>query len=221
MSNPWVSADPAVVHEKAKVLLAEILKRPEFHQGDRFPWFSAWKEKLDQWLSERLSFIFHSRGFSRLWDLVAGLDYLALFILLVLAVVFLGYFLFRGGKLMHWSGAPSLRADLVPAPSSSELHQEAKAAAAAGNWERAVRVNFRAVLVRLGEQRTIHYRPGKTDWECLEEFKRECPQKFFYLERLVALFERKWYGSISFSPHDYEESEALLRELWEGRSSLG
>jgi len=85
------------------------------------------------------------------------------------------------------------------------LERDAERAAAAGEWERAVRLRFRAGLLRLDARELIEYRPSLTTGEVADAVGSPT------FERVGADFDAIAYGGRAAG----EQDEAASREGWE------
>ena len=100
------------------------------------------------------------------------------------------------------------RAARTRAPSRDDpaaLEREAERAAAAGEWETAVRLRFRAGLLRLDARELIEYRPSLTTGEVAEAIFSPA------FDQVGADFDEIAYGGRPAG----EAEEAASREGWE------
>jgi hypothetical protein len=84
--------------------------------------------------------------------------------------------------------------------SPEELEREADAAERAGDLERAVRLRFRAGLLRLGASGAIRYRPSVTTGEVRRTLRSE------RFDGLAGTFEEVTYGGRPADPPDVERA---------------
>jgi hypothetical protein len=87
----------------------------------------------------------------------------------------------------------------------AELERDADRAAAAGEWETAVRLRFRAGLLRLDARDVIEYRPSLTTGEVADRIASPA------FERVGADFDEIAYGG----REAHQADEAASREGWE------
>ena len=88
-----------------------------------------------------------------------------------------------------------------------DLERAAEAAEAAARWEEAVRLRFRAGLLRLDERRLLEYRPSLTTGEVTEALRLEP------FERLGASFDAIAYGGREAGPDDAGAARAGWAEV--------
>lgn len=93
---------------------------------------------------------------------------------------------------------PAGAADGPPREDAAALEREADAAQRRGELARAIRLRFRAGLLRLGARGAIDYRPSVT----VREVRREVASPLF--DELAGTFEEVAYGGRAASPPDAE-----------------
>ena len=98
--------------------------------------------------------------------------------------------------------AAGVEADAAKPEDPAELELAAAVAEQAGDFERAVRLRFRAGLLRLGRRGAIEYRPSVTTAEVRRELESE------RFERLAGTFEHVAYGGRPATPPDADEARA-------------
>jgi Domain of unknown function (DUF4129) len=156
---------------------------------------------LVRWLGDRLQPVVDF--FDRISLRVGRGPFWALLGLLVLVVAAL---LARGS--IRRRSAAAARAARAHAPGRDDpaaLEREADRAAAAGEWETAVRLRFRAGLLRLDARELIEYRPSLTTGEVSETIFSPA------FDRVGADFDEIAYGGRPAG----EADEAASREGWE------
>ena len=87
-------------------------------------------------------------------------------------------------------------------PDPAELERQAEAAAARADFITAVRLLFRADVLRLEEFEDKPNRPGTTNRELLRRYQRH-PNVAESLRSFVDLIDRKWYGEEQCVQTDY------------------
>ncbi len=110
----------------------------------------------------------------------------------------------RGGCSTAWSQARKPTCATAPGEDPSALEQEAQAAEARGAFEHAVRLRFRAGLLRLGSRAAIEYRPSLLTAEVASRL--HSPQ----FDSLAESFERIAYGGAGARSDDADAA----REGW-------
>jgi len=89
---------------------------------------------------------------------------------------------------------------------------DAEAAAQAGDFKRAVRALYLALLSTLSREGRLRYDPGRTNWEYVRMF-RGSPEEQAALRRVTFLSDGALYGNLNLSAHDYEEARRYALEL--------
>jgi hypothetical protein len=153
-----------------------------------------------RWVGDRVDSLFRPLG--RLIQAVSG------WIWLVAAVIVIGVIVWAvvRGRRRRVANAPAVKAARVGADESEDadaLEREADAAERDGDLARAVRLRFRAGLLRLGDRGAIHYRPSVTTGEVRRALES---QRF---DDLAETFEAVTYGG---TPADRPAVDAARRE---------
>jgi Domain of unknown function (DUF4129) len=125
---------------------------------------------------------------------------LGVLVLLVAALLARGSIRRRGAVVARAARARGLERD-----DPAALERDADRAAAAGEWETAVRLRFRAGLLRLDARELIEYRPSLTTGEVAETIFSPT------FDRIGADFDEIAYGGRSAR----EADEAASREGWQ------
>ncbi len=97
---------------------------------------------------------------------------------------------------------------------SSAIWKDALKQAEAGEYQRAVILLFRYVLIKLDELGRLPYHPGRTNGEILATLRRNDPLRK-NLALLVPLFNRVRYGNARLWRTDFERFRDRCRELTE------
>ena len=154
-----------------------------------------------RWISDRLDDLFGPIG-----RFLAGLPVLVWWILAA-AVIGLVVFMVLRVRQRRVSTAPKGGARRAPATAAPEdadaLEREADEAERAGDLERAVRLRFRAGLLRLGDRGAIRYRPSVTTGEVRRTLRSA------RFDGLAGTFEEVTYGG---RPADPPDVDAARRE---------
>jgi len=95
--------------------------------------------------------------------------------------------------------------------SAAQLRTAADAAAAAGDWSRAVAERFRAVVRALEERAVLDERPGRTALEVAAEAGRVLPSVARDLTEGAELFDEVVYGERTAGPADDDTMRAVDR----------
>jgi hypothetical protein len=182
------AVDPDAARDAAR----EILRDRRFHAnpaprplrgplqwiGDRLAPIGRWLGDVFSWMPAWVAWVL----------LVAGVAVVAS--LIVRAV--------RGRERRRAAMGPGavVAPDVVENPDA--LEREANAAERAGEFERALRLRFRAGLLRLGQRGAIHYRSSVTTGEVRRALHSE------QFDGLASTFERVTYGGDDASPPDVD-----------------
>jgi hypothetical protein len=164
-----------------------------------------------QWLGERLRPI--TDAAEDAFDAVASRfpgGRLGVWLLLVVVVVALAALIGRQAirRRAAPSRAPAARAAEVERP--RDLERAADAAEDAGRWEEAVRLRFRAGLLRLDERQVLEYRDSLTTGEVADVLRMEP------FERLGTRFDAIAYGGRDAGPDDAGAARADWAEVLSG-----
>jgi hypothetical protein len=195
----------------ARTKLEGILKRREFRSVRAPNQMGSFWDQLTDWVWRFLGKLFSRAGShpavttALLWGLVAGLS-----------LIFLGWLIY---SLTHLSPANIwFRRSQAPAEAAAPLGtwqewaQQARAAAARGEYRDAIRIIYGAAVRRIGEAGTWQLDPSRTH----REYVRLLPADSLYRPPLVAIttcFERVWYGNVQASSIDYEAALGELESL--------
>jgi len=134
---------------------------------------------------------------------LVGLVVIALVLALVIAIV-----AFRVGPLR--TAAAAGRVVFAGATRSAAEHRaDAERAAAAGDWDEAVRQRFRAVVRALEERDVLDERPGRTADEAAAEAARSMPASSSELVWSARRFDDVAYGDERATAADYRRLAAL------------
>jgi hypothetical protein len=150
-----------------------------------------------KWLGDRLDSLF-----SPVVRLIENTP-LVVWIALVIALVAVVVWIIVRAQRRQVALAPSGRARRITPDGDEdpdELERSADAAERDGDLDRAVRLRFRAGLLRLGNRGAIHYRPSVTTGEV----RRALGSQRF--DDLAGTFESVTYGGRSADPPDVAEA---------------
>lgn len=128
-------------------------------------------------------------------------------LLLALVVVALAVLIGRQAVRRRSALAGTPVASRPDAERPRDLERAADAAEAAGRWEEAVRLRFRAGLLRLDERRVLEYRPSLTTGEVADALRLEP------FERIGSRFDAIAYGGRDASSDDAGAARADWAEV--------
>jgi hypothetical protein len=185
--------------------LDDILKRREFRQvrgaNDSESFWDRLLVSAWQWINKLLS---RAGGHPRV------ADFLRWGIVLALGLICLAW-LFYTLTHIPYSQPPAPK----PATSSQpwrEWVQQARDAAARGEFREAIRIIYGSAVLLLGEAGAWHVDPARTH----REYVRLLPAESALRPHLIALtncFEQVWYGRARASAREYEAALAELESL--------
>jgi hypothetical protein len=155
-----------------------------------------------QWIGDRLAPI--GRWFGRLLDSIPG--WVSLLVLLVVVGLLLALVVraIRRREKRPARGGDGVVIARETIENPDMLEREADAAERAGDLARALRLRFRAGLLRLGQRGAIQYRSSVTTGEVRSALRSE------QFDDLALTFERVAYGGQEASPPDV----AAARSEW-------
>jgi hypothetical protein len=149
-----------------------------------------------QWIGDRLDTVFGPVG-----RFLAGLPGIVWWILAGALVAFIVWMIVRV-RQRGIGAAPEHGKRHAPAADAAEdadaLERQADEAERAGDLERAVRLRFRAGLLRLGDRGAIRYRPSVTTGEVRRTLRSS------RFDGLAGTFEEVTYGGRSADPPDVD-----------------
>jgi Domain of unknown function (DUF4129) len=175
---PVSDRNPDEVHRAAR----EVLSRPEFRAAGR----SLFARVLDWVLGHLADLIAALIGSS-----AASIVGLILTLLILGAVAAVAIRFARG-----MSSDPEVAAAIPSAPrrGAEEWRAEAEAHERAGEWRRALRCRYRALVADLAGRGLVEEVPGRTAGEYRGEVQRNAPGAAEAFSGATDLFERAWYG---------------------------
>jgi hypothetical protein len=184
--------------DESRAQAREILQERRFEGSDLPRPFAG----LLRWLGERLQPV--ADFFEDLADRIPGGP--PVLYALLGALVLLAAALIARGSIRRTAAAAgrAARARSAAREDPADLEREADRAAAAGEWETAVRLRFRAGLLRLDARDAIEYRPSMTTGEVSRAIFSPA------FDRVGADFDAIAYGGRPA----HEADEAASREGW-------
>ncbi len=194
--------------EEIRRKAAEVLERPEYRadtpsgEGSQSLALKIieWFIEAIRWMAEWLDFLPNGARYPVIVGLVALLIYLA-------------YRMIRGiaGAARLPERALSTRTRQNTAKSPAEFESLAQAAMDEGRVIEAVRLLFRAGLLRIEQAEKRPQRPGITNRELLRKYRATPIQE--PLQVFVETIDFKWYGGQPASSDDFERCRRAYAEL--------
>lgn len=202
--------DPEVIRQKAQ----EVIQRPDYNlepTSDNAFWLIKKIIDFIEWILAPL------RGlFAALYDIspiMAWLFIIGLVFILVALVTHIVYS-FKVALGRRQSAGYSIPRGSEPVVDPETLELQADEAMAAGDCIGAVRLLFRACLVRLERGEERRFRLGMTNREHLRRYRNS--PIFDSLRLFVETIDRKWYGTGVCVVDDFEvcaRAHANIREM--------
>lgn len=180
----------------------EIVQRPEYQLEpgeDHGLTLLGWLLDLFWWLMTPIRALFEA--LHAIWPPLAWLIIILLLVILVALVAHIVY-TFKQALARRVPGRLDVGRDGAP-PDPAALERQAREAASAGDYIGAVRLLFRASLVRLQQAERRPLRRGTTNRELLRRYQSSPIVEALRL--FVEMIDRKWYGHETCTPTDYEE----------------
>ena len=214
MNGSVAATSPAA--DEIRRQAAEIVARADYKLQPR-PEDSEW---LTDAIWEVLGWIL--APFAWLYNLTEGLPEAVRWLIIAVLVVILGLLMWHIlYSLVQAVQAPRRRAALETSgpggrPDPAELERQAEAAAARADYITAVRLLFRADVLRLEKFEDKPNRPGTTNRELLRRYQRQ-PGVAESLRSFVDTIDRKWFGEEQCVQTDYAACrlahEAVCRHI--------
>jgi len=196
---------------QARAKLDDILKRREFRSSHAPDEGESYWDLLSDWFWK-----FLDKLFGRASGHPAVTKVLLWAVVIVLGLVFLGWLIYSLANISasNFSLRRQQTPKAAPEPVGAwhEWLQNARAAAARGDYRDAVRIIYGAAVRRIGETGTWQVDPARTH----REYVRLLPANSTQRPPLVAIancFERVWYGRAQASAADYEAVVTKLESL--------
>jgi hypothetical protein len=198
LPNQTSQPDPEVIRETAR----EVLARPEFEldplREEGTVWWDLVLDAL-RWVLQPFGKLFG--WLSGISPVLAWVVIIALFLIALALIVHIVY-TFKtvlGRKKQRTKLALS---DGRRRHDPNELEQQARAAAAEGDWIFAIRSLFKAGLVRLADWEDRNLRPGVTNREHMRHYQNA--PVLMPLRTFVDTIDTKWYGRGVCHQDDYQ-----------------
>jgi hypothetical protein len=212
-----IQRDPAA----ARAILDEVLALPIFQEQDWISSLPPWLIPAALLIKVVIEFIWNAMRWplDRLWDLVARIvgDVLRGPVVLVLSIVVVA-----GLTLLYQRGLRSaiVRQAEVPSsdqplpPTAGEALSLAARQSAAGHYREACHFVLLSTLLAIEERGHARFDPSATNREHLARLAT-WPPLARALERVVARFDRVWYGQDAVTERDYRDLLSLARGVSE------
>ncbi len=202
------AARPAIPPEEVRTSIDTVLALPEFRP--RTNHLDQFLDRVVDWLGDLLpDWMVPSAG-TFAWLLQASV-WILLGAVLALAAVLVWRRAARRGPAGAAARDPAARRRERVA----DLRARAREAAARGDHLLALRLEFTALVVGLGEQGDLEYRDGYTNRELLER-GRPGPAALGVLQPLVPVLDRKSFGGEPAGPEDVARIASLCDRLLGG-----
>lgn len=197
-------APPEASPQEVNARADEILSRPEFAEPDKGP-----LDAVFDWLNERLAELLGDLtggGGSSLFTWIV----LGLFVAGVVAVVV------KMGRTARRDPGTEVVQQSETRRTSRDWRAEAERYEAAGDWRRALRARYRALVVSLIERGVLRDVPGRTTGEFRAEVREHVPEVAAEFAGASELFERAWYGNLPTGPDEAHRFAELAARVSEG-----
>jgi hypothetical protein len=211
-------APAAVVdHARERDVMKQVLAGHDFRNLEAPTARDSALEKLGEWLN---------RLFAGLGKLQAGAAWVgrAIFWSFILAVcIGLAWGLMQLERRWRIRLVPESDGPAAGAASARDWQlylQDARRAAAAGQWREAIHFVYWAAISRLESRRLWPADRARTPREYLALVALEDPRRV-RLATLTGSFERTWYGGRPASESDYKNAEELAAGLISGNTAAG
>jgi hypothetical protein len=204
-------------HAAERAVLVQVLAGRDFRDLQQPSPRDSMLEKVNNWLNHLLENVTRWRARSA-WIgrlLVWG------FILIVCVALIWG--LLQMERRWRVRLVPEERVPASAAPSARNWQlwlEDARRAAAAGQWREAIHLIYWAAIARLEARRLWPADRARTPREYLALLAAEDPRRA-RLAALTSSFERIWYGGRAASESDYRLAEEIAAALIEGGSGAG
>lgn len=191
-----LTGDPEHIRSTAR----EVLARPEFQLDRSSGETGGLAELILRLIFKLLRPIF--RFFGALWDISPALAWLTAIVLSLVLVLLLAHIIYTLRKVLAQRLPTYVTAQRERSKSYEQYQREATDAAARGDYITAVRLLFRASLVRLEQAEKRPVRPGTTNRELLRRYQQSGLAE--HLQRFVEVIDTRWYAGSTCSESDYQ-----------------
>ncbi len=212
LAQTEVAAAPEPAHTAERAAMRQILAGKDFRGVEQQSVRDTLLEKLGNWLDNLFA---HAAGLRAraawvgrvlVWGFVAGV------------CIALVWALLQMERRWRVRLVPD---DRAPAPGAASARawqawlDDARRAAAAGQWREAIHFVYWASISRLESRRLWPADRARTPREYLALVAADDPRKAG-LAALTGSFERTWYGGRAAGPSEYQRAEELASALIEG-----
>lgn len=218
MARSRAPVAPAVDHAKERAVMREVLAGKEFRNLQEQTVQDSVLEKFARWLNH----LFASVGFLKMRSAWIGRVLVWGFILGV--CISLVYSLIRLER--RWRVRLTPDDDQMPGPGAASARdwqlwlEDARGAAANGQWREAIHFVYWAAISRLESRRLWPADRARTPREYLALVAAEDPRRSG-LSQLTSTFERFWYGGRQAAERDYRAAETVATGLISGANPEG
>jgi hypothetical protein len=207
---------PAPDHARERAVMREVLAGPEFRNLQETTMKDSILEKFARWLNHLFASAANLKARSvwigrlLVWGFILGVCVALVFALLRLE--------------RRWRVRLTPDDDQRPAPGAASARdwqlwlEDARQAAAKGQWREAIHFLYWAAISRLESRRVWPADRARTPREYLALVAEEDPRKSG-LSQLTNTFERFWYGGRPAAESDYMAAENLATSLIGGGSN--
>ncbi|MDE3188581.1 MAG: DUF4129 domain-containing protein [Acidobacteriota bacterium] len=215
LAQAGASAAPEPAHTAERNTMRQVLDGPDFSNLEQPTATNSMLEKAGKWLNH----LFQSAAALRSRSPWVGRVLVLGFILAVCAG--LGWGLLQLERRWRVRLAPE---SLAPAPQSASARNwqlwldDARRAAAAGQWREAIHFVYWSAIARLEAKRLWPADRARTPREYLALVAADDPRSAG-LAQLTRSFERTWYGGRPAAESDYRQAEQLATALIAGASA--
>jgi hypothetical protein len=214
-SNAPLAAVPNNAAERAA--MQQVLARPEFRNLKQESVKDSVLEKFGKWLNR----LFESAANLKAHSAWVGRALVWGFILAI--CIALVYSLLRLERRWRVKLTPDFDGPAPGAASARDWQlwlEDARRAAAAGQWREAIHFVYWAAISRLESRRLWPADRARTPREYLALVAPEDPRRSG-LSQLTSAFERFWYGGRPAAESDYRKAETLASSLISGGTQAG
>lgn len=196
-----------VIRETAQ----EVIQRPEYRlepSVDTTPLLLRLFLQILEWILTPFKWLFES--LEGIPEPLRWVVVIALAVVLAVLVTHIVYTLFAAMRLPQRKGAAKFgkqTAELSP----EQLESEAETAVAREDYILAVRLLFRASMLRLQSKAKRRFRPGMTNREYLRRYRKT--GVFEELQLFVDTIDVAWYGTSPCTADDYARCHSAHREI--------
>jgi hypothetical protein len=209
------AAPPA--HPAEAAVLKQVLAGREFRNLRETPARDTWLEKLGNWINSFFDVLART-GVHAPW--IGAVLYYGFIGVVCVALVWGLIQLERRWRIRLVPDGDRPAADAASARDWQLWLEDARRAAAAGQWREAIHFVYWASISRLESRRLWPADRARTPREYLALVAPEDPRKEG-LRQLTGSFERTWYGGRAAGESEYQRAEELAVGLISGHAAAG